>query len=1178
MSEWSEKNEYKNCSSTEDIIFSLQIQKNYKMKKEILLLFYSFFMVWYLLKLAYLLCFSLIVIFTYYNGNFAFHKENFDGYTSYILVMIVFYSIYKAISYISAEKKVIFTPLKLFSYFLLHLFTLCILFFTFNGNPGALGLTLFFKIISFLFIPIIIVLGSISFWKFVLSKISWFQNETSIFQFLFSLWIWFFAFTTFLTLFWFAGFYNLYSVFGILIFFIAISYKEFLSLIISLYVYKIEIENHNLNEWSSIFEKINLYLLSSEFLFIVITFLLSVNFISILRPMPIGWDDLWAYMNFPNLMAASGQILPLWTIPWQTFTGIWYMFGSATQSFFMNNVWWILSVLIIILSITDLLRSKLKTFLNIPLLAGVIFVSMPMVVFQQAKDMKLDMGLFFVSVIVIYLTIYIFIKYLGYSDKIQQNWFEIIEETNSNSHTIELNSQKKIWNVFLSYFSKYTHIWENDIFSNKSYLIYLLLIWILAWFAFSIKMTSLLLISGILGIIFYSKLWMAWFLAYLSFYMWIFTKAWLWDMMFVVYPKDDMDFRNKFFIYSILIWVILLTYSINKYNLKSFKNLIILTLLFILWVWIWFSPWWIRNIISLEGKVTIWWLLNGQGESFPIDYTKIYTQSEIDRINKKTDNSLTINASGTTTNEDMGRYFWYEKWINNYIKLPYNLTMQSNQRWEFTDITFIYLALIPVIVLFLAFKFEVLSLWLFAMSLVPLWFFFHTGINIKLTEFFTKFELPFWYLILALFFLTPFLYIMYSLNREKHCMIFKLNLVFTLCYIFLWTISAFWIVWYGVAMYYNLILMIAVWSYYMSSYEDRDDEKNQIIKFFGSMVVFFIIGIYILNSALPHGFSNIKTSAYESYKSNQTDNYISIFESHSDYYDALTELNIKKEKKADLVNYIISQIKNEKLKNIMIQNNITDLLRLNGALKELANTKNENGNLEILQMKQEVIRLRSELYKNILYPTPEYKNQVWIYRIGTFLKYFIADNHKRLLDDSMVMEFGKYFYDETNVDLWVERMKKMGVDFFLVDLNAATIDRDPRHDLTARYETLLRTFTSDKLELIQTDSTCLKIGLENYNKSQKTLQDMVTYVRFAGVNYEGYTASWETINRWVKQFECYNYILDLIKNKKINEKDYNYLLPISQYLEQNKLSSQEELLNFFRNYVSFGWMTLFRIK
>jgi len=51
-------------------------------------------------------------------------------------------------------------------------------------------------------------------------------------------------------------------------------------------------------------------------------------------------------------------------------------------------------------------------------------------------------------------------------------------------------------------------------------------------------------------------------------------------------------------------------------------------------------------------------------------------------------------------------------------------------------------------------------------------------------------------------------------------------------------------------------------------------------------------------------------------------------------------------------------------------------------------------------------------------------------------------------------------------------------------LNAATIDNDPRHNLTKRYEDLLKSFTSNRLELIQTDSLCLNIALEDYKKDK----------------------------------------------------------------------------------------------
>ncbi|NCP76938.1 hypothetical protein GW830_02235 [bacterium] len=146
-------------------------------------------------------------------------------------------------------------------------------------------------------------------------------------------------------------------------------------------------------------------------------------------------------------------------------------------------------------------------------------------------------------------------------------------------------------------------------------------------------------------------------------------------------------------------------------------------------------------------------------------------------------------------------------------------------------------------------------------------------------------------------------------------------------------------------------------------------------------------------------------------------------------------------------------------------------------------------------LQSEARTILGKLYNAFLYPSKDMKNMAGIYRIGTFLTYFIDNNRSRYYDDSLVMNFDKYFYDKDS-DVTVERMKKLGLKYFLVDLNAATIDKDPRHDLTRRFENLLETFKSDKLELIQTDSLCLQMALEEKNDA--------TYMSFAGVNYESY--------------------------------------------------------------------------
>lgn len=66
-----------------------------------------------------------------------------------------------------------------------------------------------------------------------------------------------------------------------------------------------------------------------------------------------------------------------------------------------------------------------------------------------------------------------------------------------------------------------------------------------------------------------------------------------------------------------------------------------------------------------------------------------------------------------------------------------------------------------------------------------------------------------------------------------------------------------------------------------------------------------------------------------------------------------------------------------------------------------------------------------------------------------------------------------------------------------MDLNAATIDKDPRRNLTNRFEHLLKTFPSDKLELVASDSICLKIALEEYKNEPKTEESLEKFITLA---------------------------------------------------------------------------------
>jgi hypothetical protein len=246
------------------------------------------------------------------------------------------------------------------------------------------------KIVGYSFLPAIITLISYSFSKKILSYISGFRQEHEKFQTIMNLGLGFVFFLTPLIIAGMLGQYHLWVVFGILLIYSGVAIRELIETITSLATYTIEYDSHRASD--NLFENINLHLLSTEFLFIVLTFLIGVNLIYIIRPMPIGWDDLGVYMNFPNIIAQNGKLLAgNGMIAWQAFTGIGFMFKSTAQAFFLSDLGGILSLIICGLSFSYFTSEKKKHFINLPLLACTILFAMPMVIFQQAKDIKVDL-------------------------------------------------------------------------------------------------------------------------------------------------------------------------------------------------------------------------------------------------------------------------------------------------------------------------------------------------------------------------------------------------------------------------------------------------------------------------------------------------------------------------------------------------------------------------------------------------------------------------------------------------------------------------------------------------------------------------------------------------------------------------------------------------------------------
>ena len=213
------------------------------------------------------------------------------------------------------------------------------------------------------------------------------------------------------------------------------------------------------------------------------------------------------------------------------------------------------------------------------------------------------------------------------------------------------------------------------------------------------------------------------------------------------------------------------------------------------------------------------------------------------------------------------------------------------------------------------------------------------------------------------------------------------------------------------------------------------------------------MGTYFFASSVPHGWNNLKSAGFNEFKNGTLNQEEGIFAAHPDYFNILATLNIADQKK--VFSETMQSIANPTLKKLL-EGNLgaeENLGKLEQILREIARSDLSKLGLDAMQtttLRNDARALTKRLYQTVLYPAKDERNTAGIYRIGTFLTYFIDNNRSRYYDDSLVSSLDKYFYDE-NADITVERMKKLGLKYLLVDLNAATIDKDPRHDLTRRF-------------------------------------------------------------------------------------------------------------------------------
>lgn len=117
------------------------------------------------------------------------------------------------------------------------------------------------------------------------------------------------------------------------------------------------------------------------------------GFLHVLRPIPIGWDDITLYMNLPSLTTQYGSLVSGYsTYNWGLVMAMGFtVFGSATFAMLYSFVGSLLAFFGITILLKRFLPKENKSGLAV--FFSTAFVLSPFVQFQTSEDMKVDLAL-----------------------------------------------------------------------------------------------------------------------------------------------------------------------------------------------------------------------------------------------------------------------------------------------------------------------------------------------------------------------------------------------------------------------------------------------------------------------------------------------------------------------------------------------------------------------------------------------------------------------------------------------------------------------------------------------------------------------------------------------------------------------------------------------------------------
>jgi hypothetical protein len=393
-----------------------------------------------------------------------------------------------------------------------------------------------------------------------------------------------------------------------------------------------------------------------------------INFYEIIRPIPIGFDALSLYMNLPSLMSDyHGLVQGQQAYNWSILTSLGFtVFRSTPIALAISYAGGVLTLF----AAYRLARRWLDGN-GALLVCGLVYL-IPSIVFQSSKDLKIDLGLLFISFSILLL----FAGWVSGSP--------FTEKTAAHSGMLKAKLKR--------------------FFEQNSQM---LLIGLLTGFAFGIKYTAFFLILGLIGGIWY---------AYNNYFGFLAATALAISGSLFLKLYSFSGTENVFSGNQILQWVLLgagLLILGSGFFLRRGLTLEMIkkTIVLLVGIFLMFSPWMAKNLLESK-KFTSSGLLYGEAASPEIrfwnfDLSPISPKPAQRKQASGQPSALNAGKGGggdivksTAIREEIGRYGGYEKGSLRFLTLPYDLTTNINVKGLYVDIGFLLLLMLPLLFLF----------------------------------------------------------------------------------------------------------------------------------------------------------------------------------------------------------------------------------------------------------------------------------------------------------------------------------------------------------------------------------------------------------------------------------------------------------------------------------------------